>query len=87
MLSEFAQVSAHLSVANRCAMFLRYDVAILYLQQTDYNLDEAMAAYKADEKWEKEHPLEAIKKGKSKSSSVGGRSRWGGGSGGLTGQI
>ncbi|KAF2642132.1 hypothetical protein P280DRAFT_293764 [Massarina eburnea CBS 473.64] len=62
----------------------RYDVALLYLQQADYNLDDAIAAYKADERWEKEHPLEAAKKGKKPS----GRRRWGGGSGGgLTGQL
>ncbi|PVH97084.1 hypothetical protein DM02DRAFT_533924 [Periconia macrospinosa] len=64
-----------------------YDVALLYLEQAHYDLDKAVAAYKADERWEKEHPLEAIKKGKSKASSVGGRSSWRGGSGGLTGQI
>ncbi|KAF1950080.1 hypothetical protein CC80DRAFT_248974 [Byssothecium circinans] len=61
-----------------------YDVALLYLQQADYNLDDAISAYKADERWEREHPLEAAKKGKKPS----GRRWWGGGSGGgLTGQI
>lgn len=67
----------------------RYDVALLYLQQSDYNLDEAIAAFKADERWEKEHPLEAAKKGKSKAPQPSGRRKWGlsGSGGGLTGQI
>lgn len=46
---------------------LRYDVALLYLQQSDWDLDIAVEAYKEDERWEKEHPLEAkqrLKKGK-----------------------
>jgi len=65
---------------------LRYDVALLYLQQADYNLDEAIGAYKSDERWEREHPLEAVKKGKSKASSAAtGRRKWG--FGGLAGQI
>ncbi|KAF2183677.1 hypothetical protein K469DRAFT_710474 [Zopfia rhizophila CBS 207.26] len=67
----------------------RYDVALLYLQQADYNLDEAIAAYKADERWEKEHPLEAAKKGKSKAWQSSGRPRWGfgGSGGGFTSQL
>ena len=39
-------------------LHLRYDVALLYLQQSDYNFDLAVEAYLADEKWEKEHPME-----------------------------
>lgn len=65
-----------------------YDVAVLYLRQTDYDLDLAIKAYKADEQWEKEHPMEATKKGKSKATQVPGKRRWFGGSGGgLAGQI
>ena len=45
-------------------MNLRYDVALLYLQQSDYNLDLAVEAYLEDEKWEKEHPMEGSSKGK-----------------------
>ena len=41
---------------------LRYDVALLYLQQADYDLDRAVAAYLEDEKWEKEHPMEGSSK-------------------------
>lgn len=41
----------------------RYEVALLYLQQSDYNLGLAVEAYLADEKWEKDHPLEVASKG------------------------
>jgi hypothetical protein len=36
---------------------LRYDVALLYLKNAEWNLDEAVQAYQEDEQWEKEHPL------------------------------
>lgn len=45
-------------------MSLRYDVALLYLQQADYDLDCAVEAYLEDEKWEKEHPMAGSSKGK-----------------------
>jgi hypothetical protein len=64
----------------------RYDVALLYLEQANYNLEEATAAYKEDEKWEKAHPLQAAKKGKAKESQPNGRRKWGFG-GGLAGQL
>ncbi|KAF2715659.1 hypothetical protein K504DRAFT_457810 [Pleomassaria siparia CBS 279.74] len=65
-----------------------YDLALLYLQQADYNLDLAMEAYKADEQWEKDHPMQSAKKGKAKATQTAGRRRWfGGSSGGLAGQI
>lgn len=54
---------------------LRYDVALLYLKNADWDLDAAIDAYREDEQWEKDHPLEAqqqAKKGKS-ASSVGRR--------------
>ena len=38
------------------------------LKQADWNLDDAIEAYKEDERWEKEHPLETrqrTKKGQS----------------------
>ncbi|KAF6238488.1 hypothetical protein HO173_003456 [Letharia columbiana] len=42
-----------------------YDIALLYLQQSDYNLGLAVEAYLADEKWEREHPMAgASKRGK-----------------------
>jgi hypothetical protein len=62
----------------------RYDVALLYLEQASYNLEQAITAFKADEEWEKGHSLEAAKKGKSKASQSLGRRKWG--FGGLTGQ-
>lgn len=67
----------------------RYDVALLYLEQAQYNLEQAVAAFRADEKWEKDHPLEAAKKGKSKASQTPGRRKWGfgGSSGGIAGQL
>ena len=52
---------------------LRYDVALLYLQQTEWDLETAIEAYKDDERWEKEHPLEArqkIKNGKAKDAGM-----------------
>lgn len=42
---------------------LRYDVAVLYLQQSDYDLDLAVETYLADEKWDKEHPMEGASGG------------------------
>lgn len=59
-----------------------YDVALLYLDQAKYVLNDAILAYQTDEQWEKEHSLEDAKKGKSKAS---GRRNWG--FGGLTGQL
>jgi len=65
-----------------------YDVALLYLQQTDYDLEQAIQTYKTDEQWEKDHPIGAAKKGKSKATQGSGKRRWFGGSGGgLTGQL
>jgi hypothetical protein len=64
----------------------RYDVALLYLKQANYELDAAVEAYKADERWEREHPLEAARAGKAKNSSTQSKGRWGLG-GGLTGQL
>ncbi|KAJ9638290.1 hypothetical protein H2199_006977 [Coniosporium tulheliwenetii] len=63
-----------------------YDIALMYLKQSDYDLESAIEAYKEDERWEKEHPLQAAKKGKSSAPQSSGRRRWGFG-GGLTGQL
>lgn len=49
-------------------------MALLYLQQSEWDLDAAIAAYKDDERWELEHPLEAKKRaknGKKKAKDVG----------------
>lgn len=59
--------------ANRMPPSLRYDVALLYLQQSDYDLELAIDDYREDERWEKEHPLEAkekAKKGKATSKTA-----------------
>lgn len=64
-------------------MHLRYDIAVLYLQQTNYDLDGAVEAYLADEKWEKEHPMEGSSKGNVALKS--GRRKFGLGTG-LSGQ-
>jgi len=64
-----------------------YDIALLYLQQVGYDLDLAVEAYKADEQWEVDHPMEAMKKGKSKATQNP-RGKWiSGTTGGLAGQI
>ena len=57
---------------------------MLYLQQAGYDLDVAIETFKADEQWEKDHPMEANFKGKAKAQAKG-RRRLGGV--GLTGQL
>lgn len=56
-----------------------YDIAVLYLEQAKQDLDMAIEAYLADEKWEKQHPLTGSSKAKGKNSSVGRRYGLGGG--------
>ncbi|KAF2843765.1 hypothetical protein M501DRAFT_985858 [Patellaria atrata CBS 101060] len=63
-----------------------YDVALLYLKQHNYDLEAAIEAYKEDERWEKEHPLENFNKSKSKTAQRPGKRRFGLGSS-LTGQL
>jgi len=64
---------------------LRYDVALLYLEQADYHLEAAVQAYQDDERWEREHPMDD--KGKSKSKKAVGMRRFVGSSnqGGIAG--
>lgn len=76
-VSEADQVSS-------IPLHLRYDVALLYLQQANYDLDLAIATYLADEKWEKEHPMEGRAKGNGKQKP--GRRKYGMGTG-LSGQL
>jgi len=54
----------------------RYDVALLYLQEAEYDLEQAIEAYRDDERWEKEHPIEAPAKGKGKLATSIGRRRF-----------
>lgn len=55
---------------------LRYDVALLYLKNADWNLDAAIDAYKEDEQWEKAHPLEAQSQKKGKNAKDVGMRRF-----------
>ena len=70
---------------SRFPVFFRYDIALLYLQQSDYNLDLAVEAYLADEKWERENPMEGASKGNKTGQKPGKRKR--GMQTGLTGQL
>jgi len=64
-----------------------YDIALLYLKQANYDLDAAIEAYKADERWEREHPMEgSSSKGKGKNRQSNGKRRFGASSG-LTDQL
>ena len=38
-----------------------YDVALLYLEQSNYDLEDAAEAYLEDERWESEHPAAKAK--------------------------
>lgn len=51
----------------------RYDIALLYLEQAQYDLDAAVNTYLMDELWEKEHPLAPVPGGKSKQKLAGRR--------------
>jgi hypothetical protein len=53
-----------------------YDIALLYLEQTDYDLDAAIELYRDDERWEKEHPMKANVKGKGKTRQDVGKRRY-----------
>ncbi|KAL6252762.1 hypothetical protein RBB50_000481 [Rhinocladiella similis] len=52
-------------VATKCP---DYGVATLYLKGADYDLDIAVQAFRADEEWERNHPLRHGGTGKAKSS-------------------
>ena len=65
-------------VATKCA---DYNVATLYLKGSDYDLELAVECFKADEEWEKSHPL----KGKGREIESHGR-RFGRG-GSISGQL
>ncbi|KAJ9624325.1 uncharacterized protein PV06_07638 [Exophiala oligosperma] len=51
-------------VATKCA---DYGVATLYLKGSGGDLDTAVQAFRADEEWERDHPLQQPNKGKTKS--------------------
>lgn len=50
---------------------IRYDIALLYLEQANYDLELAMGVYKDDERWEKENPILDRGKGKGKAKTKG----------------
>lgn len=52
-----AVISADGFADGSVAPSLRYDVALLYLKNADWNLEKAIQSYQEDEQWEKEHPL------------------------------
>ncbi|KAF7879288.1 hypothetical protein EAF04_000485 [Stromatinia cepivora] len=58
-----------------CKVF-EYDIAVLYLEQADYDLELAMGVYKDDERWEKENPISDTGKGKGKTKFDVGRRRF-----------
>lgn len=64
-------------VTTKCA---DYSVATLYLKGSDWNLQIAIESFKADEQWEKDHPMQ----GKGKSRADENRRRFGGS---LAGQL
>ena len=60
-LRKFVQLEWNSGRWYSFLMRYRYDVALLYLQQYDYDLESAIETFKDDERWEKEHPIEAAK--------------------------
>ncbi len=70
---------------TNCPCICRYDIALLYLGQADYDLDAAVESYLSDERWEREHPMQANVKGKGKTPAQ--KRRKFGLSNGITGQL
>lgn len=40
------------------ATYDSYEIALLYLEQAEYDLAEAIGVYQDDERWERENPLQ-----------------------------
>ncbi|PNS17286.1 hypothetical protein CAC42_6969 [Sphaceloma murrayae] len=49
----------------------RYDVAVMYLEQNEYDIDAAVQAFQDDEQWEKDHPMQEKGKKTKTPKSVG----------------
>ncbi len=51
-----------------------YDVAVMYLENADYDLDKAVETYVADEAWERRHPLVETRggRGRQRCAEIGG---------------
>lgn len=47
-----------------------YDVAVLYLEQSCYDLARALRRFRDDEAWERDHPLDSAATGKKKGKRV-----------------
>jgi hypothetical protein len=58
-----------------------YDAAVVYLEESGYDLDEAVGQYLEDAEWERAHPLplHEAKKGKGKGRRKGGDGKAAGG--------
>ena len=69
-------------ITTKCA---DYDVALVYLEGTNWDLDGAVQSYKSDEKWEAEHPM-TQGKGKKQKKKDKNRGILGGGGTSLTRQ-
>lgn len=52
-------------VATKCA---EYNVATLYLKGSDYNLETAIESFKADERWERDHPMKGKERARNRMS-------------------
>lgn len=78
MINHATATVSILGKANRLSSVsrhLRYDIALLYLQQANYDLGNAVESYLADEKWEREHPIEGSSNGRA--SQKPGRRKFG----------
>jgi len=53
-----------------------YDVALLYLGQAGYDLERATEAYRADDAWERNHPLPRGRRTGKQATRQGLRWRW-----------
>lgn len=47
-----------------------YDIALLHLKQSDYDLNEAVTRFQEDEQWERDHPLPGPSKGAAQKAGV-----------------
>jgi len=56
-------------VTTKCA---DYSVAMLYLKGSDNNLELAIEGFKADEQWEKDHPMKGKEKARIRPRRFGG---------------
>ena len=72
----YSSEAAEIKIRGNSLSGHSYDIALLYLEQTDYDMEAAVEIYKDDERWEKEHPMEINIKGKGKSRHNVGKRRF-----------